>query len=192
MLATLREASPASFEGNMELELALSNFIVRFMAMNEVPLSDKMQYLGLIAFAAVKNPSLSVPLRVSEIIENKLSALVLPYEPMMTEIAQLVELQACKKGSIGKLLNLAAGTLTDNVVSRRVFILLHEHMTESQLISIMGLLPLALHRLLANAEERENGLKLLICLKRGVKRLGLSRVFWYSCKTLVQEALAYK
>jgi hypothetical protein len=116
----------------------------------------------------------------------------LTYEPMLAELVRLVEMQACSSASTARMLELAAATLTNNVVSRRIFILLHESMCEQQLIAIMGVLPCALHRLLASAEERENGLKLLICLKRAVNRLGLNRVFWCSCRTLLQQAIAFR
>lgn len=160
--------------------------------MEEVPFSEKVQSLDLIAYAASRNRNLIPSLRVSEIIDSKLSANVLAREPLMNDLMRLVALSTSSQSATARILDLATSTLTNNVASRRVFILLHEQMSEPQLIAIMGSLPAALHRMLACGEERENGLKLLICLKRAVNRLGLGRIFWCSCRTLVQQVLGLR
>ena len=111
----------------------------------------------------------------------------------MDELIQLIELQVVEERLMKKYLDMAASTLTNNILSRRVFILFHEKMTEQQLIAVLSQgLPASLLRLMSCDREMEIGLKLLICLKRSVNRLGLNRVFWYACKPLIKRVLSCK
>jgi hypothetical protein len=120
------------------------------MGMEDVSLTAKMKYLDLIAFATLRNPLLFESLRVNEIIESKLASQVLTNEPLLLELVQIIELQVSNQNAIEKYLHLASVNLTNNVLSRRVFILFHEKMTASQVICIMmGGLPSALLRLLS-------------------------------------------
>ncbi len=106
---------------------------------------------------------------------------------MMAHLIRLVSLFRSNAIEMGKILDLAACTLTHNVASRRIFILMHEEMTERQLIGIMTVLPSQLSRLLEADEDRETAMKLIVCLKRAVNRLGLGRIFWYCCRGLVKK-----
>jgi hypothetical protein len=118
--------------------------------MEDVSLTAKMKHLDLIAFATLRNPSLLGTLRVNEIIESKLVSQVLTNEPLLLELLQIIELQLGNSSTIEKYLHLASLNLTNNVLSRRVFILFHEKMTASQVICIMmGGLPSALLSLLS-------------------------------------------
>lgn len=69
------------------------------MGREDVPHSDKLQHLELIAFVASRNPHLSSALQLQAILESKLSVSILPYEPMLDCIMRLVKLQAAAGGS---------------------------------------------------------------------------------------------
>lgn len=66
----------------------------------------------------------------------------------MAHFILLVSLFTSNRMEMGKILDLAACTLTNNVASRRIFILMHDEMTERQIIGIMAVLPSELCRLL--------------------------------------------
>ena len=55
VLSTLQEAAVVNIEGSRQMEKAVGRLMVRFMALEQVTLSEKMQNLDLIAFAAIKN-----------------------------------------------------------------------------------------------------------------------------------------
>lgn len=107
----------------------------------------------------------------------------------MMSLMRLLVASAKGEPAITRILHLATPTLTYNAAARRVFILFHEYMTEPQLIELMGNVPCTVERLLGSEQERENGLKVLICLKRAAGRLGLNRVFWCTCRRVVRQAL---
>lgn len=48
----------------------------------------------------------------------------------MDEIIKLIEMQVVEPSLMKKYLDMAASTLTNNIISRRIFILFHEKMTE--------------------------------------------------------------
>jgi hypothetical protein len=138
ILATLEDAGLEVYQRHPQAAVLLEKFMVRYMALEEESLSSKMEHIALIAFVALKSPNLAEQLRINEILESKLSTKILNDEPMLAEVIQLIEMQAKSEANLKRYLDLAARSLTNNAVSRRVFIIFHEQMSESQLIGIMS------------------------------------------------------
>jgi hypothetical protein len=130
VLATLKEAKVRTLRGREDLRGKLGEFLVRYMWMEEVPFSEKLTNIELIASVVYRQRELLIPLRVAEIIEQKLSFPLSDDDPHMMSLMRLLVASAKGDPAIGHILQLAIPSLTYNAAARRVFILFHEYMAE--------------------------------------------------------------
>lgn len=73
MVALLEEAGLEMYQDDSDAAGMLQRLLVRYMQMDGISLSEKMQHLSLINCAVQKNPRLAEAMRIGEIIECKLA-----------------------------------------------------------------------------------------------------------------------
>lgn len=78
MVALLEEAGLELYQDDSDAVGMMQRFLVRYMQMDGITLSEKMQHMSLIHCAVQKNPRLAEAMRVGEIIECKLAISSLP------------------------------------------------------------------------------------------------------------------
>lgn len=78
MVALLEEAGLEMYQEDEVASGLLQRFLVRYMQMEGISLSSKMQHLALLNCAVQQNPSLAQALRIGEMIECKLAISILP------------------------------------------------------------------------------------------------------------------
>ncbi len=82
-------------------------------------------------------------------------------------------------------------TLSSNKVSRRIFVLYHERVSYKQFVDILkGEYTKRLSTRFLSAEEGNNRVKFLICMKRISKRLKIESFYSYKLKPLVEKHLS--
>lgn len=122
---------------------------------------------------AAHNPHLLPQLQIFEFLQLKLSQPALAHEPLLEQLTRVVQLESREKGRVGRYLDAAVETLANNIVSRRLFILFHDDLTQAQLFRVLSHdFPPSLLKEADSTNQILSALKFVICLKRAVASLG--------------------
>ena len=78
MVALLEEAGLEMYQDDSDAARMLQRFLVRYMQMDGITLSEKIQHLSLIHCAVQKNQRLAEAMRIGAIIECKLAISSIP------------------------------------------------------------------------------------------------------------------